>query len=126
MAYEKQTWATGDVITESKLNHIEDGIANAGGKALSVSSFSIPAFTVKAGFSVYKSVSFSNPIKREKIKSIWFSGNPEVTCSAVLLEGNNIDAYQASFHCAFIKTETDTRSESYIAQLQMNILLEED
>jgi len=31
MAYTKQTWATGDVITEEKLNHIEDGITNAGG-----------------------------------------------------------------------------------------------
>lgn len=31
MAYEKQEWKTGDVITESKLNHIEDGIANGGG-----------------------------------------------------------------------------------------------
>lgn len=30
MAYEKQTWNTGDVITEEKLNHIEDGIANGG------------------------------------------------------------------------------------------------
>lgn len=31
MAYEKQTWHTGDIITEGKLNHMEDGIANAGG-----------------------------------------------------------------------------------------------
>lgn len=30
MAYEKQTWATGDVITEEKLNHMEDGIASGG------------------------------------------------------------------------------------------------
>lgn len=29
--YEKQTWTNGDVITAEKLNHIEDGIANAGG-----------------------------------------------------------------------------------------------
>ena len=29
MAYEKQTWHTGDVITEGKLNHMEDGIAAA-------------------------------------------------------------------------------------------------
>lgn len=29
--YEKQTWNTGDVITEEKLNHMEDGISNAGG-----------------------------------------------------------------------------------------------
>lgn len=26
MAYEKQTWSTGDVITAEKLNHMEDGI----------------------------------------------------------------------------------------------------
>ena len=29
--YEKQTWKNGDVITEDKLNHIEDGIATGGG-----------------------------------------------------------------------------------------------
>ena len=31
MSYEKQTWQTGDTITAEKLNHIEDGIAGAGG-----------------------------------------------------------------------------------------------
>lgn len=31
MSYEKQTWVNGDVITDNKLNHMEDGIANAGG-----------------------------------------------------------------------------------------------
>ena len=29
--YEKQTWVTGEVITKEKLNHMEDGIENAGG-----------------------------------------------------------------------------------------------
>lgn len=29
--YTKQTWKTGDVITEEKLNHIEDGISTGGG-----------------------------------------------------------------------------------------------
>lgn len=29
--YSKQTWNTGDVITEEKLNHMEDGIATGGG-----------------------------------------------------------------------------------------------
>lgn len=29
--YEKQTWVTGEVITKEKLNHMEDGIASAGG-----------------------------------------------------------------------------------------------
>ena len=27
MAYEKQTWANGDIITAQRLNHMEDGIA---------------------------------------------------------------------------------------------------
>lgn len=31
MAYTKQTWNTGDVITEEKLNHMEDGVATGGG-----------------------------------------------------------------------------------------------
>ena len=29
MAYEKQDWSNGDIISEEKLNHIEDGISNA-------------------------------------------------------------------------------------------------
>lgn len=28
MAYSKQTWISGEIITDAKLNHIEDGIAN--------------------------------------------------------------------------------------------------
>ena len=31
MAYTKQTWIDGEVITAEKLNHIEDGLENAGG-----------------------------------------------------------------------------------------------
>lgn len=31
MAYEKQTWECGDVISAEKMNHMEDGIADAGG-----------------------------------------------------------------------------------------------
>ena len=28
MGYEKQTWSNGDIITQEKLNHMENGIAN--------------------------------------------------------------------------------------------------
>ena len=31
MAYTKQNWNNGDIITADKLNHIEDGIADSGG-----------------------------------------------------------------------------------------------
>ena len=37
MAYEKQTWTCGDTITADKMNHMEEGIANAGSSALEVS-----------------------------------------------------------------------------------------
>ena len=30
MSYEKQTWVTGETITAEKLNHIEDGVEQAG------------------------------------------------------------------------------------------------
>ena len=30
--YEKQTWVSGEIITEGKLNHMEDGIANMSGE----------------------------------------------------------------------------------------------
>ena len=30
MAYEKNTWASGDVVTSAKLNNMENGIGNAG------------------------------------------------------------------------------------------------
>ena len=43
MAYEKQTWKTGDVITEEKLNHMEDGISNVGGIFFVKSTYSITA-----------------------------------------------------------------------------------
>lgn len=33
MAYTKQTWSGGDTVTAAKLNHMEDGIANAGSVA---------------------------------------------------------------------------------------------
>lgn len=36
MSYEKQTWTNGDVITAEKLNHMEDGIAGAGGGILKI------------------------------------------------------------------------------------------
>ena len=31
MSYEKQTWTTGETITAAKLNHMEEGIEDAGG-----------------------------------------------------------------------------------------------
>lgn len=38
MAYEKQTWVTGEVITKEKLNHMEDGIADSGGSGVFIAN----------------------------------------------------------------------------------------
>ena len=42
MAYTKNNWKSGDVVTSSKLNHMEDGIADAGG-TLVIGGFSYDA-----------------------------------------------------------------------------------
>ena len=31
MSYTPNTWATGDIVTSEKLNHMEQGIASGGG-----------------------------------------------------------------------------------------------
>lgn len=47
MAYSKQTWADGDVITASKLNHMEDGIESAAESGGSSSSNEMVVQVVK-------------------------------------------------------------------------------
>lgn len=46
MAYEKQTWETGDVITAEKLNHMESGIEDGGGGGGGESDFSTATVSV--------------------------------------------------------------------------------
>lgn len=46
MSYEKQNWKNGDVITESKLNHMEDGIATGGGVLVVGATVSEDAITL--------------------------------------------------------------------------------
>lgn len=38
MAYVKQNWETGELITSQKLNHMEDGIAEGGGGAFMINA----------------------------------------------------------------------------------------
>lgn len=48
MAYEKTTWAAGDVVTAAKLNNLENGVANAGATIVSMNS-STRALSMTAG-----------------------------------------------------------------------------
>ena len=46
MSYTKQTWVTGDIITANKMNHMEDGIADAdGGNQIEYLHFQDPTAT---------------------------------------------------------------------------------
>lgn len=45
MAYNKTTWASGDVVTSEKLNHIEDGIAGAGALVLTFDTLNMGAIS---------------------------------------------------------------------------------
>ena len=49
MAYEKNTWQTGDVVTAAKLNNMENGIADA--LAINVYTAEYIGETLTAGFS---------------------------------------------------------------------------
>lgn len=54
MSYTKQTWATGDIITAEKLNHMEDGIAGAG---------ETPIHMLKATITNSTVVAFTSPME---------------------------------------------------------------
>ena len=128
MAYEKQTWVTGEVITKEKLNHMEDGIANSGGgseKQLTVLSFDVPQFGFKPGYSSIQSIILNTPIKKESIKSVWFISGADVLCSFISMNGSDTDVYQLTFICTYIRTETDTRSEIVVNSLKVKVLVEE-
>lgn len=53
MAYSKNTWQSGDVVTSAKLNNIENGIANASGNI---------AYTIE-GSNVVLSASFDDVLE---------------------------------------------------------------
>ena len=63
MAYEKQTWASGDIITADKLNHIEDGIESAG------SGSSAPAFVGTVELTTRDGVNYTG-VLREKFSDV--------------------------------------------------------
>lgn len=48
MNYEKQVWASGDIITADKLNHMEDGIDNAGNERFNISQDNVFASTISS------------------------------------------------------------------------------
>ena len=62
MAYEKNTWATGDVVTSTKLNHMEDGIASGGLPIIPTTWTSEQSFTFEKTYAEVKAILDSGTI----------------------------------------------------------------
>ena len=45
MAYAKQTWANGDIITAEKMNHIEDGIESTSSGGITIANIAVSSMT---------------------------------------------------------------------------------
>lgn len=86
MAYEKQTWATGDVITESKLNHMEDGIANGGGGSFVVHENVETSELDKTWNEIF------NAIKSNTLPIIYRATNNNVECEPISMAWTSGDA----------------------------------
>lgn len=81
MAYVKQTWQTGDVVTSSKLNHMEDGIA-AGGVTV------VPLEFVNNAF--------QTSVTWQELKDLVYGGTPVVLFYEFDFAGDGY--YQAMFY----------------------------
>ena len=95
MAYEKQTWATGEVITQEKLNHMEDGIANAGGDAGYECSETVTELfsetITTSGIQNQASFSYSEIITADEL-IVTYDG-VEYTCSRITLVEGSVYGY---------------------------------
>ncbi len=110
MAYEKQTWKTGDVITESKLNHIEDGIANSGGQIITCHTFKTERGTTEI-YDLHNGLSY---FKVSGIKISADGKSERITVPSNLLPyTNNGDNILANIELKFVTTGTGKIDECY-------------
>lgn len=98
MAYEKQTWANGDVITAEKLNHIEEGIENGdnGYECTETTEqlFNETVTTVEHGGMYGATFNYSHPINADEL-TVVFNGT-EYVCPKIISEGDD-NAYYGGY-----------------------------
>lgn len=123
MSYDKNTWATGDTITAQKLNHMEDGIANAGGALLvNVSvdehelvldkTFKEIESTMKAGTPVIIKLWLSPPINTD-FDNMYSNGVHSVGCAAYTNRDDSGSYYSVSDGTYSYSTSTENGYPSY-------------
>ena len=82
MSYEKQTWETGDIISASKLNHMEDGIGN---NSLPYEPFEITITVTDGTYTSDKSIEDYND---------WIVyGQINPLCKITVIDGEYTDEY---------------------------------
>lgn len=115
MAYEPKEWACGEVVTADALNHIEQGIAEAGGSGTSLVTnvYELSQVTVKANTSKASYINFSTPIALSKIRAMWVQTNGRTFSSLLMFDGNlSADqVYMIQYNIGFIPLENDTQSQ---------------
>jgi len=94
MAYTKQTWQTGETITQEKLNHMEDGIADA--------SNSIELFIVH--FSSGEGSTYESDKSAEEIREAITNGKVPFGILSVEADGG----FRMAADYAFIQEYTGT------------------
>ena len=94
MAYEKQIWTTGDVITANKVNHIEDGIANGGGDSAFIVNLNNETLTLDKTWNEIKTA-FTN--KQPCYVALVINGADIQTMYPILACGLNGSTYMVMF-----------------------------
>ena len=94
MSYEKQTWHNGDTITEQKLNHMEDGIANAGGGG--------------GVFTIDVIIEDETPTLNQKAKDIY-----DAFCSGLCIVRETVDEEETLYPLAYVYKEGTYYSMGY-------------
>lgn len=113
MSYTKQTWATGDIITAEKLNHMEDGIAGGGGGS------AIPMMTLTV-------IAPEGTTEEETYGWMCFNNNNNMLQMPILTKGENIikmlymQEHDEVFPCNYRNIGTHTFSNL------VNCIIDED
>lgn len=126
MSYDKQTWTSGEVITATKLNHMEDGIDSAGGGAVLINvtvnghelvldkTFKEIETLMKAGVPIMLKEWIDTPVSAD-FDSIYSHGLHTV-CSSISLTRDDVDLYYVITNGAtnyVATTENDYPSFNY-------------
>ena len=98
MSYEKQTWANGDVITATGLNHMEDGIAGAGGGIFLIgTTWDSPSdkyVTDKTWQEIYNAYNSGKTCIIDKSHSYEYSGSVITITAKVVVTGVYYEEYE--------------------------------